>query len=340
VTPKAIPGVKPKPTVREEKVDLVTFTESDTVEDAVRRHKRAERKVLREALGITLGELMIGADFETLTRDLWTVDDTKNRIGHQVRATVQNRLLRRSPYWGEIKALRKSKESDRKEIAKLIKKASKELGYEENEITKQRDLALAQHTTYQLMDIMKNEIAKALTGELIKMPLWNGYLQHVVGISTLTASKLIYLVKDVTRFSQPSKLLKYSGLAVTDGKPDRPKRGVELNYNPELKALLLGVIGDNFIKSKSQYRVIYDRRKAYTAQHRPEWGINPKTKKENYKAHYHADARRIMVKRFVTEFWKAGYLAAGLEVPTQPYAVRILGHDLEEDVVSYVPQDE
>ena len=318
-----------------EKIDVVEFTMNDTAEDAVKRYRISERRVLRSSLGMTLGELMIGSDFETLTRDLWTIDDTKNRIGHQVRSRVQRDLLRRSPLWGDIKAMTQDKSADRKETAKLIKKALKELGYDENEITKQRDLALAQHSTYQLFDIMKNEIAKALTGELIKMPLWNNYLQNVVGISTLTASKLIYLVKDVTRFANPSKLMKYSGLAVIDGVPDKPKRGEELHYDPTLKALLLGVIGDNFIKSGSQYRKIYDERKAYTAQHRPEWGINPKTKKENYKAHYHADARRIMVKRFVTEFWKAGWLAEGREVPTEPYAVRILGHDLEEDVVPY-----
>lgn len=320
-----------------EKIEIVSFNESDTIEDAVKRHRISERRELRSALGITLGELMVGSDFETLTRDLWTIDDTKNRIGHQVRAKVQNNLLHSSPYWEEIKEMRGDKESDRKEIARIIKKALKEMGFEEDEITKQRDLALAQHTTYQLLDIMKNQVGKALTGELIKMPIWNGYLQQVTGISTLTASKLLYLVKDVTRFSQPSKLMKYAGLAVIDGVPDKPKRGVELHYDPELKSLLLGVIGDNFIKSNSQYRKVYDERKKYTAQHRPEWGINPKTKKEGYKAHYHADARRVMVKRFVMEFWKAGWLAAGREVPTKPYAVRILGHDEEPDIVSYEP---
>ncbi len=324
-----------------EKIEEISFTESDTIEGAVKRYKRSQRRELRNALGVTLGELMIGADFETLTRDLWTIDDTKNRIGHQVRARVQKKLLRRSPYWDEIKALQRDKEADRKKTAKLIKKALKEMGYDEDEISKQRDLALAQHSTYQLLDIMKNEIAKALTGELIKMPLWTGYLQKVVGISTLTASKLIYLVKDVTRFSQPSKLLKYAGLAVIDGVPDRPKRGEELHYDPKLKALLLGVIGDNFIKSGSQYRTAewcdqsYDGRRRKTARTRPEWGLHPTTGKPGYKGHYHNDARRIMVKRFVTEFWKAGYLATGQEPPTKPYAVRILGHDEEPDIVPY-----
>lgn len=320
-----------------EKIDEVTFTESDTVEDAIQRYKLSERRELRSALGITLGELMVGADFETLTRDLWTIDNTKIRIAHQIRSQVQNRLLRKSPLWNEIQEKRRDKSADKKETAKLIKKALKALGYDEAELTKQRDLALAQYPTYQLFDIMKNEIAKALTGELVQMPIWTGYLQKVVGISTLTASKLLYLVGDVTRFPNPSKLVKYSGLAVIDGKPDRPKRGEELHYDPKLKALLLGIIGDNFIKAGSQYRRIYDERKAYTAQNRPEWGIHPTTGKKGYKAHYHADARRVMVKRFVIEFWKAGWLAEGLEPPTEPYAVRILGHSLEEDVVRYEP---
>jgi len=91
----------------------------------------------------------------------------------------------------------------------------------------------------------------------------------------------------------------------------------------------------NFLKAKSQYRAVYDERKTKTMETRPEWGVHPHGKNKVYMAHYHADAQRVMAKRFVIEFWKAWWQATGQEPPTKPYAVRILGHDEEADVVPY-----
>jgi len=301
-----------------------------------RKIKRTTRKDFRNALNNTLGDLMFGADFKTLTRQLWMFDDIKNAISHQTRSDISNNILKSSEYWEQISEMRKNKNVDRKKVAKLIKKALKSKGYKEADITKMRDSVLNVHPTFQLFEVVKYETQKLLLGELLKMNIWTKYLQKVRGISILTASKLIFLIKDPTRFSQPSKMIKYCGLAVDkNGVPDRPKKGVELNYNPKLKSLLLGVIADNFIKSNSQYRKVYDERRKHTKQIHPEWGINTKTKKTGYKAHYHADAKRKMIKRFIIEFWKAGYLAEGKEPPTKPYAVRILGHDEEPDIVPY-----
>ena len=298
--------------------------------------KHQIRKDLRDALlGGQIGELMVQEDFETCAQRLWILDDVKTRISHQVRAKIQNDLLSESPDYPEILEMQRDKDSDREEIAKRIKKALKDTGHENSDITDLRDRALAANQTYQLMDIVKQVTEKTLLGILMKRNIWTKYLQNVRGISVLTASKLLYMVGDITRFSQPSKLVKYSGLAVIDGEPDRLKKGEEATYKPDLKALLLGVVGDNFLRADSQYRRIYDERKSYTSKHRPDWGTNPKTKKTEYKAHYHADAQRVMVKRFVVEFWKSGWRAEGLEAPTKPYPVAILGHDEEPDIVPY-----
>jgi hypothetical protein len=240
-----------------------------------------------------------------------------------------------SPNYIEILEMQRDKSSDREEIAKLIKEALKGLGYSEQDITDSRDRTLNRTPVYQMMDVAKQETEKQLLRILMKKNIWTRYLQKVRGISILTASKLLYYVGDITRFSQPSKLMKYSGLAVVNGRADRLRRGEEANYKPELKALLLGVIGPNFLKNKSQYRRVYDERRKHTEANRPEWGIHPSGKKKKYLAHYHADAQRVMVKRFVIEFWKAGWFAEGFDPPTEPYAVRILGHDLEADIVSY-----
>ena len=297
--------------------------------------KKNMRKELRQSLGDTLGELMVEADFDSLTQQLWVLDDVSTRISHQIRSRVQKEILQRSPRYPALLESMRDKERDREQIAKEIKAVLKEQGYEESDITDERDRRLARTPVYQLMSVSKGSTEKVLLGVLLKNPLWSKYLQKVRGISVLTASKLMYLVGDVTRFSQPSKLIKYCGLATGENGVDRLKRGEEASYKPELKSLVLGVIAPNMLKSDSQYRVVYDERRRKTAEGRLDWGVNPKTKKEGYKAHFHADAQRVMGKRFVVEFWKAGWLAAGKEVPTKPYPVAILGHDEEPDIVPY-----
>lgn len=307
----------------------MTLTETET------KLKRSTRKDLRASLGNTLGELMIESDFDSMAQQLWILDDVSTRIGHQTRSRIQKDILLKSPEYPRLLSIMRKKDCDREDLAKKIKKALKEAGYEEEDITNERNRKLAVHPVYQLMSVTKGEIEKVLLGSLLKNPLWTKYLQKVRGVSVLTASKLMYLIGDMTRFSQPSKLIKYCGLATGENGVDRLRRGEEANYKPELKALILGVIAPNLLKSNSQYRIVYDERRVKAEQSRPEWGTNPKTKKEGYKAHYHADAQRVMAKRFIVEFWKAGWLAAGKEVPTKPYPVAILGHDEEPDIVPY-----
>ena len=308
---------------------MTEITTEKTVKNQIRRD-------LRSALmGDQIGELMVQEDFEPCAQRLWVLDDIKTRISHQTRAHVQNSILAESPMYPEILLMQRDKSCDREEIAKMIKAALKVEGYEDKDITEERDRALAVNQTYQLMDVAKQVTEKTLLGILLKRNIWTKFLQQVKGVSVLTASKLLYMVGDVTRFSQPSKLVKYCGLAVENGEVDRLRKGEEANYKPELKALLLGVIGDNLLRSNSQYRCVYDARREYTKVHRPGWGVHPSKKGKEYKAHYHADANRVMVKRFLLEFWKAGWLAEGLEVPTKPYPVAILGHDEEPDIVAY-----
>lgn len=295
----------------------------------IRNHLRKE---LRPALRETLGELMTTADFDTMTRQLWYIDDMMGSIGHFIRSKAQNDILQKSEEYPEILQMMRDNK-DKKKIAKRIKQALEDEGYKTSDITAKRDEALNKLPMYQLLYIMKQQSEKELLRSLLRKNIWNYYLQHVTGVSVLTASKLLYLVDDATRFPQPSKLIKYSGLAVVDGEAERLRSGEAAGYNPELKALLLGVIGGNLMRSKSQYRVAYDERRERMEKERPSWGEHPSGKDEEYNAHYHNDAKRYMVKRFVQEFWDASYLCEGAMPPSKPYAVAILGHDMEPKIV-------
>ena len=305
-----------------------------TISENDKLYKTQTRKELRGALQDTLGELMTpNQDFNLMVKQLNQLDLIRGNIGHLTRSNLEKNILKNSEHYPPIIEMMRSGE-DKKLIAKAIKKALKEEGYENDDITELRDKALIYNPTYQMFDISKTETEKVLLKMLMKYPIWTKYLLEVTGISVLTGSKLMHYIGDITRFSQPSKLIKYCGLAVDEeGKAQRMKAGVAGNYKPDLKSLLLGVIGDNFIRSNSQYRRIYDERKSYMMDNRPEWGIHPSGKDKLYMSHYHKDATRYMMKRFIHEYWDNGWLLSGVQPPSKPYAVSFLGHDMEPKVV-------
>ena len=69
--------------------------------------------------------------------------------------------------------------------------------------------------------------------------------------------KLLMYIRDIRRFNNPSKLRKYCGC-----EPGAKRvAGVQSEYNPEIKGFMLGILAENFIKSNSQYKRIYDEKK-------------------------------------------------------------------------------
>lgn len=301
--------------------------------------KKALRKELREGIANDImTDNHFTGDFNVMTRQLIYLDDIRSKIENSTRAAIQNDLLKNSPMYPDILEMMRDREEDKKKTARYIKKALIGEGYEADAITEASKSAIATHPTYQLFDVSKMETEKRLLRILLQKPVWTKYLVEVKGISVLTASKLLYYINDVTRFSQPSKLVKYSGLAVEDGESQRKKRGELCNYKPDLKSLLLGVMGDVFIKSNSQYRRIYDERSEVTKQTHPEWWHMDEegeklTTANKHPKHGYRDAIRVMMKRFLHEFWDNAWLLSGVQPPSKPYAVAILGHDMEPKVV-------
>ena len=96
--------------------------------------------------------------------------------------------------------------------------------------------------------LMKN-IVDTIGDTLEKEPVWNLYLDNVPYIGPSLGGGLVSM-GNVTRFETPSKLRKFAGLAVLDGKTQRHTKGETGGYNDVFKMLLLGRIATQFIKSK------------------------------------------------------------------------------------------
>jgi len=165
------------------------------------------------------------------------------------------------------------------------------------------------------------EIEKDITkqmGKAVKQhPVWP-WLSGVKGLGPKLSTKLLGLIpEDISSFTTVSKLWRYAGLAVIDGKAERPKKGEKLHYNIRLKTTMY-LIGMSMIKTKSPYKLVYDRAKAYYQQTRPEWS----------KAHVHMASMRKMQKVFLCHVWEKWREA--LSLPTREiYVIEVLGHEMK-----------
>lgn len=113
-------------------------------------------------------------------------------------------------------------------------------------------------------------IEKKLFGQMKRVvkhhPAWP-WAGSVKGIGPTLSTKVLGLIGDIEKFPTISKLWRFSGYAVIDGKIDRPVKGQKLVYNRTLKTALYNC-GDSFVKSRSPYRDIYDQAKAKYRQKR------------------------------------------------------------------------
>jgi len=137
-----------------------------------------------------------------------------------------------------------------------------------------------------------------LKTEVRNLPVWN-WCKSERGIAELTVASLVGELGNPGNYSNPAKVWKRMGLAVTNA-------GEESKHSPigsAMKNPLAGycprrrsvayLIGDSFIKTKSPRREWYNERRAFTEINRPDWT----------KMRKHRDAHRIMVKKWLVQFW-------------------------------------
>ncbi len=119
------------------------------------------------------------------------------------------------------------------------------------------------------------EVVRDIGKMLSQMPIYTEYLSKVAGVDVKTAAGLIAHVGDIRRFQNISCYMAYFGLHTVDGKAPRKSKGKMANWDQDGRALILGVIGDIFVKLKegqyvrkdgkvvkrkgSPYRDIYDK---------------------------------------------------------------------------------
>lgn len=188
--------------------------------------------------------------------------------------------------------------------------AYKALHYEVEPLYPLKDMLMAQEES--LRDSMEYAVKR--------IPIYNAWLAHVMGISTTIGGKLIHHIGSVDKFPTVSSLWAYTGLQVTDGKAPRKQRGESAPWNHALKVVVVGLIPDQFIKlgknSQALGRALYDRYKDFYTQRDGD---------ELSGLHIERRARRKLGKVFLSCLWTAWRELEGLPV-TEPYASKLDGH--------------
>ena len=161
---------------------------------------------------------------------------------------------------------------------------------------------------------------------------WEGFLSKVYGIGPCLAGGIISWIGDVKRFETVSKLWRYFGLAVINGKSERLKAGEKIHYNPKCK-ILAWKVGQSFVKVGKAYRGLYDNKVAFYkakggcgGEHEREGEEGKRVKKPCVETgHIHNMAIRAVVKIFLQHVWCSWREIEGLPV-TEPYPIAKLGH--------------
>jgi len=164
------------------------------------------------------------------------------------------------------------------------------------------------------------------------------WFSRVKGIGHLNIGKVLSLI-DIERATTVSKLWRYAGVAVIDGKAERQQKGHKLHYNKMLKSMCWR-LAKSLIRAKGEYYEFYKEQKiAYkkrflaegkeviSAAHLPRNKKGLKAETDEFFALGHLDtmAMRKMIKLFLSHLWLKWRQAERLPI-TAPYAHAIKNH--------------
>ena len=196
--------------------------------------------------------------------------------------------------------------------------------------------------SYLALETQEARQFRDLTGTLEAIPIYSQYLTNVTGIGPAMAGVIIAYL-DPHRARHVSSFWKYAGLDVANGsgrsrreehlverayedKNGEMKTRLGVTYNPFLKTKLMGVLGPSFLRSGSEWRVVYDDYKHRIVSDPARTKVTVAQWKKAHKAgdpelralwtpgRIHTASTRYMVKQFLQELWVKWRTLEGLPV--------------------------
>lgn len=158
---------------------------------------------------------------------------------------------------------------------------------------------------------IERHMAELLAGEC---PPIIEHLTALKGIGIITAAKIAGPI-DIERATTVSKLWRYAGYSVVDGKREKPVAGEKLHYNRTLK-IAVRLACEGMLKAHSPYAEIYGTAKEAFAVTHP----------DATKMHCHNAALGKQAKVFLCHLWERWRKLEGLPV-RDIYSIDRLKHE-------------
>lgn len=168
----------------------------------------------------------------------------------------------------------------------------------------------------QRLEDVEDDIVSRMKNSVKTHPAWP-WISKVKGLGPTLSTKILGLIPDIESFTTASKIWRYAGLAVIDGKAEKRTKGEKIHYNPRLKSTLY-LVAQSMMRSNSPYRRVYDDAKTYYEAGRPDWT----------KGHIHNAALRKMEKVFLVHLWEFWREAEGFDARPL-YVHEKLHHEME-----------
>jgi len=164
---------------------------------------------------------------------------------------------------------------------------------------------------------MESAVDRRMGQVVTEHPVYERWLKNVRGMGPTLAAQLLAMTgpdEAMAARETVSTLWAFAGMAVKNGKGQRPVAGEKLPYNAKLRVLLYN-IGGSFLRSGSPFRKVYDDSRAHYLANRPDWTDG----------HRHMAAMRRMMKVFLSLYWEVYRKMMGLGVRPS-YVEEKLGH--------------
>lgn len=186
-------------------------------------------------------------------------------------------------------------------------------------------------------DAAREAIEKRMKKLVRVLPAY-AWVLDVRGLGDLGFAVIVGEAGDIGNYPNPAKLWKRLGLAPIEKGGEtraastwRREKGLDgddwtaAGYSPKRRAEIYAVVGQplfraqtgkvdeetgEVLKEPGRYRVIYDQRRARTAETHPDWT----------KAHSNMDGLRIMSKRLIVDLWSEWMIASGRKVRAEQNA--------------------
>jgi len=171
---------------------------------------------------------------------------------------------------------------------------------------------------------------------VVKHPLYVIWLSKVKGIDVTLSACFLFGGIDIRRATNPSKLQRYCGLGVVDGKAERITKGESLHYNPFLK-LSCWKLGKSFEKLKNNPRSGYGRLLLDALKKYEKHACEECNNDERKTTHINAMARRKVVSIFIHHLWEQWRRIEGLDTGV-PYSFTEFGgrHSMNDYIPPFV----